>query len=274
MKYNRNDWANALSLEERHLMTKAAVRILLLGYSPSETSLFEELASSGYHVHHSDDKNFDASDFDLVVSYGYSHKILRNVLENCSAPIINLHIGFLPWNRGAHPNFWSHWDNTATGVTIHEIDESIDTGPIICQELVNLNIREETFESSYFILREAVEKLFLRNIDNLIGRKYTTIRQRGRGSFHKKCELPSNFSGWNSNILDEILRLERMNFNPQSSKLELIDKIEQVRTNNNINWMNLLRVVAEVAPEKLSEITTKINESDNLISSYFKQLGD
>ena len=54
----------------------------------------------------------------------------------------------------------------------------------------------------------------------------------------------------------------------------MIDKIEKVRTTNNINWMNLLRIVAEVAPEKLSEITTKINESDDLISSYFKQLGD
>lgn len=261
-------------IRERHQMINEAGRILLLGYSPAETSLYVELAKAGYETIHSDTHEIDTKNFNLVVSYGYKYKIPKLVLENLSVPVINLHIAFLPWNRGAHPNFWSHWDNTPAGVTIHEIDENIDTGPIIFQEIINFDIRKETFESSYLILRNMVEKLFLQNVDILIKRKYLTKIQRGRGSFHKKNQLPNDFTGWNSNIFNEISRLEKVNFNPQQSKLELIDKIEQVRTNNNINWMNLLRVVAEVAPEKLSEITTKINESDTLISKYFKQLGD
>ena len=32
--------------------------------------------------------------------------------------IINLHISFLPFNRGYYPNLWSHQEGTPSGVTI------------------------------------------------------------------------------------------------------------------------------------------------------------
>jgi methionyl-tRNA formyltransferase len=59
---------------------------------------------------------------------------LVNKLKN---PIINLHIGYLPFNRGFHPNLWSFLENTPSGVTIHEIDKGLNTGPIILQKQIN-----------------------------------------------------------------------------------------------------------------------------------------
>jgi hypothetical protein len=44
------------------------------------------------------------------------------------------------------------------------------------------------------------------------------------------------------------------------------------RSLNNVNWMNLLRIVAVKSPEKLAEITSKINASDSQISELFKKL--
>ena len=41
-------------------------------------------------------------------------------------PIVNLHISYLPFNRGSHPNYWSFVENTPKGVSIHEIDEQIE----------------------------------------------------------------------------------------------------------------------------------------------------
>ena len=38
-----------------------------------------------------------------------------------------MHISYLPFNRGAHPNYWSFKDNSPKGVTIHFIDNGIDT---------------------------------------------------------------------------------------------------------------------------------------------------
>ena len=43
-------------------------------------------------------------------------------------------MSYLPWNRGADPNFWSILEDTPKGVTIHIMDESIDTGDILYQK--------------------------------------------------------------------------------------------------------------------------------------------
>ena len=87
-------------------------------------------------------------------------------------------------------------------------------------------------------------------------------------------DLPQDFSGWDSNIATEINRLETLGFNSNKRILNLIDEIESTRSRNNVNWMNLLRVVAVEAPDKLIEITSKINESDDKISSLFKKLSE
>jgi len=40
----------------------------------------------------------------------------------------------LPYNKGSHPNFWSFIENSPKGVSIHEIDEGIDTGKLIASK--------------------------------------------------------------------------------------------------------------------------------------------
>lgn len=255
-------------------MSKGDKSILFLGYDKNQTRLISELEKAGHSVTHFNEKIYKLESYDLVICFGYRNKINKKLVLESNIPIINLHISYLPWNKGSHPNFWSFWDNTPSGVTIHEVDEDIDTGPIIFQKIIDIDIEKETFSSSYLKLIASIEELFIEKLNEITSLEYKKRNQRGRGSTHFARELPSDFAGWDSNISEEIDRLEKTGFNPQRTKLDLIDKIEMVRTTNNINWMNLLRVVAEVAPDKLSEITSKINESDNLISSYFKQLGD
>lgn len=57
-------------------------------------------------------------------------------------------------------------------------------------------------------------------------------------------------------------------------KLKLIDAIEQVRTKNNVNWMNLLRVALKADPEATLELVREINTKDNEISDLFAKLGE
>ena len=125
-------------------------------------------------------------------------------------PIINLHISYLPWNKGAHPNFWSFYDCTPAGITIHLIDEGIDTGPIIYQRYVNFEKGELTFKQTYDRLIKEIEKLFIANINNIITGKYTTKKQRREGSYHEKSELPKAFRGWNSDIEEEVRYLDEI----------------------------------------------------------------
>ena len=54
--------------------------------------------------------------------------------------------------------------------------------------------------------------------------------------------------------------------------LEIIDAIEKVRSKNNINWMNVLRLAFKHSPSEARDIVAKINEDDKKIGNHLKQL--
>ena len=54
--------------------------------------------------------------------------------------------------------------------------------------------------------------------------------------------------------------------------LEIIDEIENVRTRNNVNWMDVLRLAFTHAPEEAKKIMKMINEEDSTISELLKKL--
>ncbi|MFL2597114.1 MAG: hypothetical protein ACJ0PR_00685 [Flavobacteriaceae bacterium] len=56
--------------------------------------------------------------------------------------------------------------------------------------------------------------------------------------------------------------------------IEIIDIIEKVRSKNNINWMNILRLAFKHSPSEAREIIAKINEDDGQISKLLKQLAE
>lgn len=62
--------------------------------------------------------------------------------------------------------------------------------------------------------------------------------------------------------------------NADVSKLKLIDEIESIRSNNNVNWMNLLRLSFRVAPEEARQLFRKINADDQRISELFSKLAE
>ena len=55
---------------------------------------------------------------------------------------------------------------------------------------------------------------------------------------------------------------------------EIIDEIEKVRSKNNINWMNILRLALKHAPEDARKILSKINKADSRISQLIKKLSN
>lgn len=54
--------------------------------------------------------------------------------------------------------------------------------------------------------------------------------------------------------------------------LEIINQIEKIRSKNNINWMNILRLAFKYSPDEAREIVSKINLDDNKISELLKKL--
>jgi methionyl-tRNA formyltransferase len=246
------------------------MNILFIGYK--ENQLIDFLKKENFVVVTADKVNVDfVKQFDYVISYGYLHIIKKDVIDACKNGIINLHIAYLPYNRGFHPNFWSFIEGTPKGVTIHFIDEGVDTGDILFQKEVVFNSDEDTLEKTYDRLRKEMEILFMQNWDNIINKNYHIKIQPEIGTFHYKKNIDKYWDsmpdGWGTKIEDVI------NMNKRSD-LEIIDEVEKVRTKNNVNWMDILRLAFKHAPSDARKLMGKVNKYDSKISKLLTELSE
>ncbi len=153
---------------------------------------------------------------EFIVSYGYRHIIGADVISLLPARIINLHISLLPWNRGSDPNFWSFFNDTPKGVSIHRIDRGLDTGDILAQASIIFG-SGETLATSHARLRGAVEDLFAQSWRAIRLGQQPARPQRGLGSLHRGRDKASLFArlkdGWNTRveIVEEMGRRHRDN---------------------------------------------------------------
>ncbi|QGU95075.1 formyl transferase [Clostridium bovifaecis] len=144
---------------------------------------------------------------DFIISYNYRYIVKKDIIHFMNNRIINLHISLLPWNRGAHPNVWAFLEETPKGVTIHVLDEGLDTGDILYQKQVYFDEHEETLASSYEKLHSEIQKLFTENWENIKDWNISPISQPQNGTKHfaKEFENVSEKLGlnndWNINII-------------------------------------------------------------------------
>ena len=126
---------------------------------------------------------------EFIISYGYRFKIPKDILDYLPGKIINLHISYLPYARGAHPVFWSIFESSITGVSIHLVDEGFDTGNILFQKEVEYSIDEDTFLSIYKKMKFEIEKLFRMNWKYLRNSQNNGWPQEGESTYHNKYEI-------------------------------------------------------------------------------------
>ncbi|WP_286356594.1 phosphoribosylglycinamide formyltransferase [Ileibacterium valens] len=77
---------------------------------------------------------------DFLVLSGYMRFIGKTLLDAYPSKIINIHPALLPSFPGAHAIQDAYEAQVPfTGVTVHYVDEGVDTGPVIRQEKVELD---------------------------------------------------------------------------------------------------------------------------------------
>tara|TARA_B100001029_G_C14905241_1_gene363238 strand:- start:117 stop:689 length:573 start_codon:yes stop_codon:yes gene_type:complete len=166
------------------------MRILYLG--PHNNKIISFLKTK-HHITREETKMgtsyLKGKEFDFAISFRYQYKLEKEFIDYFGSKIINLHISYLPYNRGRDPNIWSFIDKTIKGVSIHQIDEGIDTGDIIIQKQVKFNLNNETLSSSYNKLMNTIENLFIDNCDSILSQKIIPKKQIGKGSCHKRVDL-------------------------------------------------------------------------------------
>jgi methionyl-tRNA formyltransferase len=99
---------------------------------------------------------------DLLVVWSYSMILPPAVLDAARLGGVNVHGGLLPEYRGGHVMQWAIINGEAeTGVTLHHLDEGIDTGPVIARARFPIGAEDDAL-SVRRRLKAAGERLLAR----------------------------------------------------------------------------------------------------------------
>lgn len=115
--------------------------------------------------------------------------IPKSTLSIPTVATINLHLSYLPFNRGKSPNFWPIVDGSPAGVSIHVANEIIDGGPILFQKLVSVE-PDDTGQTLHKKLVIAMDKLFNEKLLNILNGNFLLTSQNiSDGTFHSSAEF-------------------------------------------------------------------------------------
>lgn len=123
---------------------------------------------------------------DLIIVNG-TRIISKNILNNVQALFINTHVGITPEYRGVHGAYWALVNNDAQncGVTVHKVDEGIDTGDLIKQSTIKITSKDNFVTYPYIqtgvgilLIEDIINKIKNNNLDcykkaNSISNLYT-----------------------------------------------------------------------------------------------------
>ncbi|WP_207694240.1 phosphoribosylglycinamide formyltransferase [Enterococcus sp. DIV0212c] len=135
--------------------------IPVISFSPKD---FESKAMYEAEILHL----LEEEQIDLVVLAGYMRIIGSTLLEVFSNRMINIHPSLLPHFPGLHGIRDAFYANVPeTGVTIHYVDDGVDTGPIIAQEKVKIEAID-TLDSLEEKIHNVEHKLYPKILAKLI----------------------------------------------------------------------------------------------------------
>lgn len=123
---------------------------------------------------------------ECLLSVLFGHLIPKTWLEVPTWRAVNLHPALLPWNRGAATNAWPLVDGSPAGVSLHVMDEQIDTGALLAQREVATD-PADTAETLYRRLEVAGLDLLRETWPAL--RDIEPVPQPAGGSAHRLADL-------------------------------------------------------------------------------------
>ena len=125
------------------------MKVLILSPYPQEIVKILEKNNDKYIIYNEKiNVNFLIyNNIEFIISYGYKYIVGKEIVSLFKGKIINLHISFLPFNRGSYPNLWSHLEGSPSGVSIHYMSEGIDKGEILLQKQIKFDEKKHTFKS-------------------------------------------------------------------------------------------------------------------------------
>jgi methionyl-tRNA formyltransferase len=157
---------------------------------------------------------------DLILSI-YYRKILPKSLIKCpKLGCINIHPSALPYYRGPVPTAWAIENGEEKfGITIHYMDEGIDTGDILVQEIYDIE-KDETGYGLYTRAMQLGYQLFQEYFDKIVKGEIIAKPQVGIGSYYGKKDGKHTIY-WKKSVQEIIglIRVHAKPFNPAETLL-------------------------------------------------------
>jgi len=126
--------------------------------------------------------HFDGLQFDLIVSAHFQRILPVDLFSKARLGAVNLHPSLLPKYRGMSPQHWPIvLGEVETGVTVHLIDEGVDTGNIL---------RQETIALSRDIYIHELQKLLLEVYQTIMVDAVGQLMQGDRGCSQSSMDAP------------------------------------------------------------------------------------
>lgn len=136
--------------------------------------------------------------YDVFISL-HCKQLFPDVMVN-NYRCINVHPGLNPYNRGWFPQVFSILNKKPVGVTIHEMDNELDHGPIIWQEEIEIFDYETSYDV-YVRIQDLEIKMLTEHLDDIIMKNYTAVPMQNEGNINYKndfdelCRLDLNRTG-------------------------------------------------------------------------------
>ena len=111
-----------------------------------------------------------------VVVINGTRILSRRTLEHIPVPVLNMHVGITPRYRGVHGAYWAlvQGEPEHCGVTVHLVDEGVDTGAVLYQTTITPTSRDNF--STYPSLQLAAGiPLLIRGVQEALSGKLSTV---------------------------------------------------------------------------------------------------
>jgi methionyl-tRNA formyltransferase len=153
-----------------------------------------------------------------------------------SKKLYNFHFSLLPKYRGCHTNFFQILNGEKkSGVTLHEIDDGIDTGPII--DNIKFEIKKNTNAfMNYLILMRYSLKLLKKNFHKILKNNYKKrIQLLNKGSYFSRTSVNyKEINNFNINKINknEFYKIKALIFYPFQLPVVNNKRIKDIKYKN------------------------------------------
>ena len=147
-------------------------------------------------------KILESYNADLFVSMSFNQIIKKNLINSVPKGFINCHAGKLPFYRGRNVLNWVLINGEKDfGITVHYIDEGIDTGDIILQKTIQI----EDCDNYGTLLEKAYAncaELLVKSLNLIINNNVNVIKQNDihpQGSYCRGRKEGDEILDWKNN---------------------------------------------------------------------------